>query len=90
MWVKQSANVQISEHHSTIRCKNSTYPVAAHFVQTNHSISSLLYIGVDHVTLARRVGDLDNLLKLEAAWICNLKTLTPFGLDVDFDLKPFL
>ena len=41
-----------------------------------------------HVTLPRRGGDLDNLLlKREAAWIFNLKTLAPFGLNVDFDLS---
>uniref|UniRef100_A0A674E9P8 Reverse transcriptase domain-containing protein n=1 Tax=Salmo trutta TaxID=8032 RepID=A0A674E9P8_SALTR len=88
---KRELKVRISEHRSTIRCKNLTYPVAAHFLEAGHSISSLRYIGIEHVTLPRRGGDLDNLLlKREAAWIFNLKTLAPFGLNIDFDLKPFL
>ena len=83
--------VRISEHRSTIRCKNFTYPVAAHFLEAGHAISSLRYIGIEHVTLPRRGGDLDNLLlKREAAWNFNLKFFAPFGLNVDFDLKPFL
>ena len=85
MWVKPS------EHRSTIWCKNSTYAVTAHFLEENHSISSLRYIGIEHVILPRRGGDLDNLLlKQEAAWIFNLKTLAPYGLNVDFALKPLL
>lgn len=67
------------------------YPVAAHFLEGNHSISSLRYIGFEHVTLPKRGGDLNNLLwKREADWIFNLKTLAPFGLKVDFDLKLFM
>ena len=82
---KRELKVRISEHRSTIRCKNFTYPVAAHFLEAGHSISSLRYIGIEIVTLPRRGGDLDNLLlKRDAAWIFNLKTLAPFG------LKPFL
>jgi hypothetical protein len=88
---KTKRKVRISERRSTIRCKNLTYPVAAHFLEANHSISSLRYIGIEHVTLPGRGGDLDNLLlKREDAWIFNLKTIAPFGLKVDFDLKPFL
>ena len=40
------------------------------------TISSLHYIGIEHVTLPKRGGDLDHLLlNREAAWIFNLKTL---------------
>ena len=38
---KRKLKVRISEHRSTIRCKNFTYPVAAHFLEAGHSISSL-------------------------------------------------
>ena len=73
---KRKLKVRISEHRSTIRCKNST--VATHFLEENHSISSLRYIGIEHVTLPRRGGDLDNLLlKREVAWVFNLKSLYP-------------
>ena len=76
-----------SSHHSE---QNLDLLVAAHLLEANHSISSLHYIGIEHVTLPRRGVDLDNLLlKREAAWIFNLRTLAPFGLNVDFDLKPF-
>ena len=84
MWIKQNGNEKYESHRGTVRCKNSTYPVVAHFLEENHSILSLHYIGIEHVTLPRRGGDLDNVLfKREAA-------LAPFGLNVDFDLKPFL
>ena len=59
---KSELKVRISEHRSTIRCKNSTYPVADHFLEANHLISSLRYIGIEHITLPRRGGDLDHLL----------------------------
>ena len=38
---KRELKVRISEHLSTIRCKNFTYPVAAHILEAGHSISSL-------------------------------------------------
>ena len=82
---------RIAEHRSTIRCKNINYPVAAHFVEFNHPVSSLQYIGIEKVSMPRRGGEIEKLLlKREAFWIQSLKTLTPFGLNVDFDLKPFL
>lgn len=35
---KRELKVRISEHRSTIRCKNSTDQVTAHFLEANHSI----------------------------------------------------
>jgi hypothetical protein len=51
---KRKLKVRISEHRSTISCKNSTYPVAANLLEENHSILSLRYIGTEHVPLRRR------------------------------------
>ena len=88
---KRALKVRIAEHRSSIRCKNITYPVAAHFVEANHTVSSLHYIGIEHVPMPRRGGDIDSLLlKREAEWIYKLKTLAPQGLNLDFDLRSFL
>lgn len=82
---------RIAEHHSTIRCKNLNYPVAAHFLEHNHPFSSFRYIGIENVSLPRRGGDLEMLLaKRENFYIHFLKTLTPHGLNTEFELKWFL
>ncbi|CAB1320281.1 unnamed protein product, partial [Coregonus sp. 'balchen'] len=61
-----------------ILCKSTDYPVAAHFVEANHPISSLKYTGIEHVALPKRGGNIDILLlQREAYWISYLKTLTP-------------
>ena len=55
------------------------------------NIITLQYVGIEKVSLLRRGGEMDKiLLKREAFWIQSLKTLTPFGLKIDFDLKTFL
>ena len=88
---KRELKVRIAEHRSTIRCKNMNYPVAAHFAEANHPVSSLRYIGIEKVNVPRRGGDIEQLLlKREASWIYQLKTLSPMGLNIDFDLRPFL
>ena len=87
----RALKTRIAEHRSSIRCKNLLYPVAAHFVEAGHSISSLRYLGVEKLPTPRRGGDFDNsLLKREAWWIHSLNTLAPNGLNIDFDLRPFL
>ncbi|KAL2102084.1 hypothetical protein ACEWY4_003845 [Coilia grayii] len=83
--------VRIAEHRSTIQCKNLNYPVAAHFVEAGHSVSALRYIGIEKVSLPRRGGNLARLLsQRENYYIHFLRTLTPFGLNVEFELKCFL
>ncbi|KAJ0063651.1 hypothetical protein NL108_004773 [Boleophthalmus pectinirostris] len=87
----RALKTRIAEHRSTIRCKNMNYPVAAHFVDFNHPISSLRYIGIEHVELPPRGGNLEMLLsKREHFWIHHLKTFTPHGLNIEFDLRCFL
>uniref|UniRef100_A0A4W5PKF4 pyrroline-5-carboxylate reductase n=1 Tax=Hucho hucho TaxID=62062 RepID=A0A4W5PKF4_9TELE len=62
--------------------------IAAHFVEANHPVSSLRYTGIEHVALPRRGGNIEILLlQREAYWIFYLKTLTPKGLNIDFDLS---
>ena len=79
----------IAEHRSSNTCKNIDYPVAAHFVDANHPISSLKYTGIEHIALPRRGGNIEILLlQREAYWRSYLKTLTPSGLNIDFDLSP--
>ncbi len=61
------------------------------FFKFKHSISTLQYIGIEAVKLPRRGGDINNLLlKREAYWIYTLNTLSPNGLNGDFDIHPFL
>ena len=86
---KRQLKQRIAEHRSSIRCKNIDYPVAAHFVEANHPIFSLKYTGIEHVALPRRGGNIEILLlQRDAYWISYLKTLTPSGLNIDFDLRP--
>jgi hypothetical protein len=46
---KRQLKQRRAEHCCSIRCKNIDYPVAAHFVEANHSISSLKCTGNEHV-----------------------------------------
>ncbi|CAB1351387.1 unnamed protein product, partial [Coregonus sp. 'balchen'] len=67
---KRQLKQPIAEHHSSIRCKNTDYPVAAHFVEANHPISSLKYIGIEHVTIPKRGCNIKTLLlQRKAYWI---------------------
>lgn len=82
---------RISEHRSSIRNNDRKSPVAVHFHQAHHNVSALRYTGIEQVQLPRRGGDIDNiLLRREAFWIYSLDTLSPNGLNEDFDLRPFL
>lgn len=83
--------IRISEHRSNIRNKDTKSPVAVHFAQFHHSVSSLRYLGIELVKLPSRGGNINSLLlKREAYWIYKLDTLSPRGLNEDFDLRPFL
>ena len=73
----------MSEHKSSIRRKDPNYPVAIHFNEANHDISTFRFVGIEQVKLPRRGGNLDALLKKrEAFWIHSLQTLVhPKGLN---------
>lgn len=82
---------RIAEHRSSIRTNDQKNPVAVHFNAFNHNLSTLRYIGIEHVSTPRRGGDIDNLLlRREAFYIYMLNTLSPKGLNLEFDLKPLL
>ena len=71
-----------------VRC-NLNSLVAAPLTQFNHRVSSLKYIGIEKVSLPPRGGDLD-LARREHFWIYKIKTCTPHGLNIDYDLRGFL
>ena len=88
---KRQLKQRIAEHRSAIRRQDMSSPIAAHFIEAGHSISSLRYTGIEHVSLSRRGGDLERqLLRREAYWMYFLNTRAPFGLNIDYDLRPFL
>lgn len=87
----RALKTRIAEHRSTIRNGDEKSPVAVHFKQAKHNVSSLRYLGIEKVHYPRRGGDIDNLLlKREVWWIDYLKTMAPVGLNEDFDIRPFL
>lgn len=82
---------RISEHRSNIRCGDVRNPVAAHFLAAGHNISTLRYIGIERVEKPPRGGNHDCLLlQRETYYIHAPNTLSPCGLNEEFDIKPFL
>lgn len=87
----RALKTRISEHRSAIRNGVTSSPVAVHFMNAKHNISSLKYVGIENIKCPRRGGNVDNLLlKRELFWIYTLNTLAPRGLNEDFDIRPFL
>ncbi len=71
---------RIAEHRSSIHTNDQKNPVAVLFYSKRHNLSTLRYIGIEHVKsrLPRRGGDVNNiLLKREAYYIYTLNTLSP-------------
>ena len=82
---------RMSEHKSSIRRNDREYPVAVHFNDCKHDISTFRFIGIEQVPLPRRGGDHDHLLKQrEAYWIFTLQTLHPKGLNDELLLNVML
>ena len=82
---------RICEHRSDIRTGDLRNPVAAHFMQAGHSVSALRYTGIERVEQPRRGGDWESLLRRrETYWQYELQTLHPKGMNLDFDVRPFL
>lgn len=82
---------RISEHKSTIRRNDQDYPVAVHFNDAHHDISTLWSIGIEQVKLPPRGGNHVRLLQQrEAYWINTLQTLAPKGLNDELSLHMFL
>lgn len=81
---------RISEHKSSIRRNDENYPVACHFNNLSHPLSSLRFQGIEQVTL-HRGGDVDRkLCQRELFWIHKLDALQPSGLNEDFDMSVFI
>ncbi|XP_073522664.1 uncharacterized protein [Phyllobates terribilis] len=81
---------RISKHKSTIRCKNLLLPIPHHFIYNGHNISQLRFQVLEQVQQPRRGGDRIHLLKqTEAYWIHKLESLSPKGLNRDYDLLSF-
>uniref|UniRef100_A0A9J7YHG0 Helix-turn-helix domain-containing protein n=1 Tax=Cyprinus carpio carpio TaxID=630221 RepID=A0A9J7YHG0_CYPCA len=60
----------ISEHRCAIRHRDPKSPVAQHFADSRHSVSTLQYIGIEVVKYPRRGGDINKLLlQREVFWI---------------------
>ena len=82
---------RISEHKSSIRRNDRDYPVAVHFNDMTHDISSLRFVGMEVVSLPPRGGNHDLLLKRrEAFWIFTCNTLAPKGLNDELLLNVML
>ena len=87
----RALKTRISEHRNNIRNHDQKSPVAVHFSTFKHSVSTLSYVGIEHVQLPRRGGDINTLLlKRELHWIYSLNTLSPKGLNEEMDIRPFL
>ncbi|CAJ0964830.1 unnamed protein product [Ranitomeya imitator] len=87
----QPVRDRISKHKSTIRCSNLLLPIPYHFHTQGHFVSQLKYQVIDHVPPPRRGGDRITLLKKkEAFWIHTLETLSPKGLNRDYELMAFI
>ena len=82
---------RISEHRSRIRNGDERSPVAAHFKAAGHNLNTFRYLGVEKVERSRRGGDIEKkLLQRETYWIYKLNTMSPNGLNEEFDIRPFL
>ena len=87
----RALKTRIAEHRSNIRTKDQHSPVALHFAEAQHSVSSLRYIGIEHVKTPRRGGNIDNLLlRRESYYIHMLQTMTPRGLNQEDEIRHFL
>ncbi|CAJ0947650.1 unnamed protein product [Ranitomeya imitator] len=87
----QPIRSRISKHKSTIRCQNLLLPLPSHFVSKGHNISQLRFQVLEHIPVQRRGGNRIHLLKKkEAYWIHELQTLSPKGLNREYDPLAFI
>ena len=89
---KQNLKLRITEHKAAIRHNNMDYAIARHYKEQNHgAATSLKFIGIEKIEPNPRGGNLINqLLRREAYWIFELKTIEPFGLNETQELSCFL
>ena len=79
---------RIIEHKSAIQIKDLKSPIARHFIEANHPLSTLSFCVIEQINKTRRGGDIDRkLLKAESRWIFYMKSLHPDGLNEDLTLS---
>lgn len=83
----QRVRDRIGKHKSTIRCKNLMLPIPHHFNEKGHNVSQLRYQVLEQIQTPRRGGNRIQLLKQrESFWIHRLNSLSPNGLNREFNL----
>ncbi|KAJ8356539.1 hypothetical protein SKAU_G00193330 [Synaphobranchus kaupii] len=83
--------VRINEHRSSIRRGDPKSPVARHFQEAEHPVTTLRFCGIDKINPSRRHTDIEfKLLQCESRWIFMLKTEHPAGLNETLNLTCFL
>ena len=88
---KRELKTRIGEHKSNIRNHDEKSPVARHFNDKGHTVSSLRFQGIEVVSTPRRGGDREKLLlRREAWWIDHLRTEFPYGMNEELLLGCFL
>ncbi|XP_077148071.1 uncharacterized protein LOC143808847 [Ranitomeya variabilis] len=81
----KEVRTRISKHKSTIRTKHIELPVPRHFDKMGHSVNQLRYRVIDDVPAPRRGGDRVSMLKRkELKWIFELDTLSPRGMNIEY------
>ncbi|OCT82239.1 hypothetical protein XELAEV_18024755mg [Xenopus laevis] len=79
----------ICEHKSAIKTGKKEQAVAGHFIEAGHNVNQLRLQVIEVVLQKCRGGNrIKTLLYREAFWFRRLKTLTPVGLNKEYDLKP--
>ncbi|OCT55870.1 hypothetical protein XELAEV_18002621mg, partial [Xenopus laevis] len=87
----QKVKDRFSQHRSTIHVGNRSLPVSRHCLEQGHTSDELKFRVIQHVPPLKRGGDRVLALKrAEVKWIDRLGTLSPRGLNRDFDLHLFL
>ena len=75
---KNALRFRFNNHKSSIRLKNMSQPVSAHFNQPGHTISHLFITGIDYWhewTESTRKSK-------ESFWIAQMQTKSPMGLNL--------
>ncbi|OCT76302.1 hypothetical protein XELAEV_18031503mg [Xenopus laevis] len=82
---------RIWEHKSDIKRNVRQNPMACHFVDTGHTVAQPRFQILQHIPILRRGGDrAKQLLKCEAGWIRRLGTITPGGLNKEYELNSLI
>lgn len=77
---------RISEHRSNIWNNDSKSAVAVHFSQAHHNVNMLQFVDIEQIKMSNRDANA-LLLRREAFWIYTLNTVSPRGLNEEFDLS---